>query len=331
MQVMISQALSHATRHCLIPAGDGFVNLPTQEDKSKDAVVTDANGVPVPTGEDASVLELFRKKRGPWTQSRPFHQISLKPEFPQHQAIVVRMEDPEGNGAWCLHSISIRSRHIRRILAEAFQDYPGINTDLEDLTFDSPFHEFFFRWSRIRDILEHDTDQLATNHTALLLETLQTSLQSIIDRAADMSRLGVIDFELLWTLYEPTSEVFLRLDGYPQLALVNETGVDDKGNFFVLCRVIDFDGDTLGFKTIKQLVRPFQGVKAIIDLPIHPSHRHPEMGSIMEKLRHRGRKFLAHCTCRYVQYSGFFEEHGGLYGPTQEYVGTGRGIFFSQY
>ena len=70
----------------------------------------------------------------------------------------MRHHEPE-NGPWEMHSITIRSPYIRKVLATAFEGYPGIDAKLEDMTFRAPFHELFFRWSKFLDMLLDETDE----------------------------------------------------------------------------------------------------------------------------------------------------------------------------
>ncbi|EME88151.1 uncharacterized protein MYCFIDRAFT_201419 [Pseudocercospora fijiensis CIRAD86] len=227
-------------------------------------------------------------------------------------AIIVRHHEPE-NEPWQLHSITIRSPHIRKVMAAVFQDYPGIDAKLEDMTFRAPFQELFFRWDKFLDLLQEEADETVIEHCNLLIDTMKETLQPKLERAADLKSRDLIEFEYLWTLFEPGTEVYSNIDDRHRLYIVDDSypveAEYDKTEFVVHCRYVDFDGGKLGFDTAKRKIPVFKGVKAITELPIYPSAARTDIVAIRKQLDQQGQKMLAHCCVRFVQYTGFCLEY----------------------
>ncbi|KAF7196505.1 ATP-dependent zinc metalloprotease FtsH [Pseudocercospora fuligena] len=269
--------------------------------------VSDEDG---PIGESAEIIEVFRARWEDWTTDKPKKKSRL--HIPRNRAIVVRHHEPE-NEPWQLHSITIRSPYIRKVLAAAFQDYPGIDAKLEDMTFRAPFQELFFRWNKFLDLLRDEADETVIEHCNLLIDTMKETLQPKLERAADLKSRDLIEYEYLWTLFEPGTEVYSNVDDHHRLYIVDDSyPVDaeyEKKEFVVHCRYVDFDGSKLGFDTAKRKIPVFKGVKPITELPIFPSAAHTDIVDIRRQLDQQGQKMLAHCGVHFVQYTGFALEY----------------------
>ncbi|KAF2170831.1 hypothetical protein M409DRAFT_63881 [Zasmidium cellare ATCC 36951] len=243
-------------------------------------------------------------------------------------ARIVRWQEDEETSSWNMHSITIQSPYIRQVLHKVFEDYAGVSTELKDLTFRAPFHEFFFRWQKFQNLLREEQDEKVKEHCEVLVEALKDQLKPHLDRTADLRKHGLVSFDYLWALYEPGCEVYAKTDEGERLYIVNDSYVTKQNNaevHIVLCRFIEFDGDKLGFDTARRKISPFKGVKAVTDLPLYPSKAHPDLDGVRERLERRGRKFLEHCGVRYKQYSGFFLTYdGSIFGPKKQHIGTGR-------
>lgn len=66
-------------------------------------------------------------------------------EAKRYALIIRREKSGRQNSSLILHSVTIQSPLIRKILGVIFKGYRGITTKLKDLTFKAPFHEFFYR------------------------------------------------------------------------------------------------------------------------------------------------------------------------------------------
>lgn len=278
---------------------------------------SDQNG---PIGESASTIEVFRNRFEDWTTSKPRKTNTL--QIPRDRAIIIRHHELD-NGPWEMHSTTVRSPFIRKVLAKAFENYPGIDAKLEDMTFRAPFHELFFRWSKFLELLEGETDEKVLEHCNLLIDTMKEILQPQIERASDLKKCGLVEFDYLWTLFEPGTEVYAKIDDHHRLFIVDDSftinGKYERKKFQVNCRFVDFDGSKLGFDTSKREIDVFRGVKPVTDLPFYPSDAHNNIVQIRRQLDVQGRKILAHCGVHFVQYTGFALEYDHSYfNPDQK-------------
>ncbi|KAK4501489.1 hypothetical protein PRZ48_007298 [Zasmidium cellare] len=285
-----------------------------------------------PLGETAASIEIYRQRRGSWTKDKPRRRSKLR--IPKDKAIIVRWQEDDETSSWNMHSITIQSPHIRQMLHKVFEDYAGVSTELKDLTFRAPFHEFFFRWQKFQTLIREEQDEKVKEHCEVLLEVLKDQLKPHLDRTADLRKHGLISFDYLWALYEPGCEVYAKTDEGERLYIVDDSYVTKQNNadvHLVLCRFVEFDGDKLGFDTARRKIAPFKGVKAVTDLPLYPSKAHADLESVRERLERRGRKFLEHCGVRYKQYSGFFLTYdGSIFGPKKQHVSKGRIVVDAQ-
>lgn len=285
-----------------------------------------------PLGENASSVEIYRQRRGSWTKDKPRRRSKLR--IPKDKAIVVRWQEDEDTGSWNMHSITIQSPYIRQVLHKVFEDYAGVSTELKDLTFRAPFHEFFFRWDKFKALLREEEDDKVKEHCDVLLTVLKEQLKPHLDRTTDLRKHGLVSFDYLWALFEPGCEVYAKTDEGERLYIVDDSYVTKQNDVevhVVLCRFIDFDGDKLGFDTARRRINPFKGVKAVTDLPLYPSKAHPNLDEVRQILERRGRKFLEHCGVRYKQYSGYFQQFdGSIFGPKKQHMDKGRIVIDAQ-
>jgi hypothetical protein len=79
------------------------------------------------------------------------------------------------------------------------------------------------------------------------------------------------------------------------------------GEFFSLeCRYIDCDGSTFGYVETSVEINSFDGVKKLVDLDAFPSHLHPDVENIVERLHARGAKLEQLNGFHHMSYSGFY-------------------------
>jgi hypothetical protein len=195
------------------------------------------------------------------------------------------------------------------LLGPVFADYPGIKTSLKKLNFSAPFREFFYRWQEfLQASKESQQDENQAAHFKLLFDIISAEIRPHIEEVKDLLLNNVINFGLLWALFEPGMEVYSQVDGQHRLyrlTSVNYVTLPDGTKMFQLsCQFVDTDGVNFGFNSTTLTICQFADVMPIVDLTVLPAHIKPEMDSIRVQLMQRGKKFESLKGCHYKAYSG---------------------------
>jgi hypothetical protein len=230
--------------------------------------------------------------------------------FAQECALIVRREPhPSNNNQAALHSITVQSPLIKKALDGTFEGFEGLNTQLKQLTFKAPFHPFYYRWHRFEKLCQEEQDQETKNHIDLLYAILSKEILPQIEAMEDFIKNKVISFDYLWTIFAPGMEVYTNIDGQDRILLLRDSryGANMSGEFFSLeCRYIDCDGSSFGYVETSLEINLFDDVKKLVDLIVIPSHLHPDIGSLIERLHARGDKFEQLNGFHHMSYSGFY-------------------------
>ncbi|KAI7777894.1 hypothetical protein LA080_002946 [Diaporthe eres] len=259
-----------------------------------------------------------------------FNAISASNKF----ALVVRREKRIGDTdqpAISLHSITIQSPLIKALLGPVFSEYQGINTSLKRLEFMAPFHEFFYRWTEITRVKARLQDATEVAHYGLLFDIISNEITPHIEQAGDLVKNGVISFEYLWSLFEPGTEIYSRVDEQDRLYLLLASRYVDIGPgmrvFSLTCRYVETDGTSFGFTTANLTISSFANVKPISDLNVLPSHLKSNIDAIRTRLHARGKKLEQLNGFHHKSYNGFYDFLEVPFGGSHKrYVRNGRVI-----
>lgn len=279
---------------------------PTEEETIQDSQV----------GMTAEPKNLYREDpRLPWQELSPeeigidLNAISASNKF----ALVVRREKRIGDTdqpAISLHSITIQSPLIKALLGPVFAEYQGINTSLKKLEFIAPFHEFFYRWTEFTRVKASLQDETEVAHYGLLFDIISNEVTPHIEQAGDLVKNGVISFEYLWSLFEPGTEIYSRVDEQDRLYLLLASRYVDIGPgmriFSLTCRYVETDGTSFGFTTANLTISSFANVKPISELNVLPSHLKSNIDEIRTRLHTRGKKFEHLNGFHHKSYNGFY-------------------------
>ncbi|KXX74376.1 ATP-dependent zinc metalloprotease YME1, partial [Madurella mycetomatis] len=164
-----------------------------------------------------------------------------------------------------------------------------------------------------------------------LVFEIQAALQAISeDFAKDEENIqsllssGRITFDTLWAIVPPNEPVY-TLDSLSEPCVYRavNSGVwknhDGSVVFYILGRMVDSDGKSLGWTRSKTLEIPiFTGEKTITDLPVYPLRFHEESAQMRQKLIERGRRRIR------LQQQGFYEYSGSGVRETETPLGLTR-------
>lgn len=266
-------------------------------------------------GMTAETKDLYREDPcGPWEEWAPedigidTKNSSASTKF----ALIVRREKQNGDTeepVLGLHSITIHSPLLKSQLGTVFAEYQGVNTNLKHLTFNAPFHEFFYRWVEFVKVNPSPERESESAHYKLLFDIIASEITPHIDRAEDLLKNKVISFDYVWTLFQPGTEIYSRVDDQDRIYLLVGSRYQQMcgTKFFTLTyRYVDTDGDSFGFSTSQLTVGEFENVKPISDLNALPFHLHANADEIRKKLEARGRRFGQLRGFHHVSYDGFY-------------------------
>ncbi|KAF5630608.1 TOB3 (member of AAA-ATPase family) [Fusarium tjaetaba] len=246
-------------------------------------------------------------------------------------ALIVRREKEHGEideSVLSLHSITVQSPLLKKILGPVFKGYKGINTNLKKLEFHAPFREFFYRWDEFNqaDPRKESTETSEEcSHYKLLADIIHAEIKPRIEQATDLLDNGVISFDYVWTLFEPDVEVYTKIEGRDRLFRLvsgNYSKTPEGTVAYVLSvRFIDTDGDTFGYTETNLTILPFENVIPILELAVIPARLCPDFDQVRERLVQRGQLFESLQGINHKTYSGMYSlSHTASGLPKQRHV-----------
>jgi hypothetical protein len=263
-------------------------------------------------GMRLEIQQLYRPSdRLPWSESVP-DKIATNVEassYAQECALIIHREPHPITNEISLHSITVQSPLIRKVLQKTFKGFEGLNIQLKQLVFKAPFHSFYYRWHLFEKLREYEQDEDTKKHLDLLYSVLGEELAPHIEVMQDFTKNEVISFDYLWTIFAPGMQVYTKLDGQDRLMELTDSryGASMGGEFFTLeYKYIDCDGSNSGYVSSSVDIEKFEGVKKIVDLDAFPSHLHNDVQNLVNRLHERGRKFEELNGFHHVSYSGYY-------------------------
>lgn len=231
-----------------------------------------------------------------------------------------------------VHSIVVQSPLLKKLLAGVLKNYPGITVGLNRLEFSGKFEPLIHRWTELQKAISKlgdatEEQRTTKQHAELLHDILVKEFKTLIDTSRDMMSKRVMNFDLLWTLYQPGTTVFSRQDGQETALTLNTTryGLDSKGTpvFWITGRYIDWDGTKFGTQRLNVCVPVFTGTRAIGSLKAYPIDYHHDAAAVRERLIARGGKAEALAGSNYRAYHGVAWRMSS-YGTKDQYNVKGR-------
>ncbi|KAJ4268835.1 hypothetical protein NW762_002905 [Fusarium torreyae] len=309
---------------------------------------SDPPGNSVEVGMTSEIKNLYRKScREPWQEwtSEEIGVDSKSSHSSAKFALIVRREKRHGDtdeSTLALHSITVQSPLIKKLLGPVFEGYKGINTNLKKLEFRAPFREFFYRWKDFVKADPSNNEELddECSHFKLLADILSAEIQPHIEQTKDLLKNDVISFDYLWALFEPDAEVYAKADGRDRLFILNSGSYQKLQNgsvaYVLSVSYVDTDGDGFGYGNTDLIIWPFENVKPVLELEALPSHLLPDIADLRNQLAERGRVFESLKGVHHRSYSGAYTIANVAPGaPTQRHVTDERividGRSFSKY
>ena len=137
-------------------------------------------------------------------------------------------------------------------------------------------------------------------------------------------------FSTCWMIFEPGNLVFGHRNGQPAIANPSDGDYtqDRCGNdiFRLRCTMIDWDGESFGYRNHNFAVGAFSGTAKITELPAYPLNYHPKQPKVKADLIKRGKAFEALSGFHFKLYQGIAVGEGP-WGPVKYNV---SGIWWVQ-
>jgi len=277
---------------------------------------TDSNGSVeyAPIGSIPETRDLYESKpdrngRTSWTTEYPddLNDPPENAESAQYALLVRHKKCYDGRKKLEINSIVVQSELLKNVLGVVLKNYPGISTNLERVEFHAPFQPFVHRWEAFAEAREAETDPDTKTHVELLWRVLEEELRDTIREKNDHVAKGVVRFDNIWTIFEPSTLVFSTDEDHDRVyRLKNGNFLNTRcGRVYSLnVEFVDWDGENFGYGNDNLQIRAFSGTQPIAKLFAFPLAHHPKADILQERLIRRGRLFEEHKGYHYKAYEG---------------------------
>lgn len=269
---------------------------------------------PTQAGEICQVKSLFKGEAScpcciTWSVSAQIKTPTTTDTETGGYAILARKT--EGHGDFGreekLHSVVIQSTAIREVLEVILKDYPGLSPGLEGLTIEAPFAPFYHHWADLAKAYNASTGE-EHRHLGLLVDLLDSELSAARTTVRDLLKNGVILHKYLWAIFRPGDQILATLNGQDAILLLEDAvEYDDKNTdkgLALMCKQIDFDGNSTGFVTTRIPIAEFKGTIPLKELPALPLRMRTDEAALKTRILARGRKFAELRVGKYQTYDG---------------------------
>ena len=206
-----------------------------------------------------------------------------------------------------LHSIVVQSPHLRAMLGEALDKYPGVAISLERLEFVKNFEPLVHRWDCLKEVVAAETDGEARTHARLFIDLVETELKDTMSTALDLKKNAVMTYDLIWTIFEPGTIIYSRQNGQETAFKLISSQYGMLSNvkvYWLITQQIDWDGSQFGTSRVNLMVRNFKGALPVKSLSAYPIQYHPREDELRRRLIERGELVETLAGSHYKSYRG---------------------------
>ncbi|KAL7795153.1 P-loop containing nucleoside triphosphate hydrolase protein [Trichoderma ceciliae] len=213
--------------------------------------------------------------------------------------------------------VKITDSLFKECLQEIMGNITGVNFTEENPTLDPKILLLYLDdFRRHHKLLVQAKPHIKTNHwleekwkilsakreyLRVLISYLEYNFVHIEKDLKMMLDNGVITFDLLWTLWKPSTLIYSPTylhHHVPAISMVTFSErrkriLPESDEYSVEVKVVDFDGKSLAYKTLRRELRYFTGAVKINSLPFYPLRYHKDEAQICSLLIERGAKFVS--------------------------------------
>ena len=291
---------------------------------TSDNVKDEVQGSKVKAGMISDVKNLYEGKpdnrgRSTWVDKYPddLEEAAENAETARYALLIRNKKCYDGRKTLQMDSIVVQSPLLKKALGFVLNDYPGVTTTLDRLTFKAPFKPFVHRWANLVAALKNEEDPETKSHLDLFHRTMEEELKDDLKARDDYILNKVITWDTCWMIFEPGTVVFAIEDKEKcAFRLMNGSYIETRcGPAFALdCEKVDWDGENFGLGQTRCLIYGFQGTKAITKLTIFPLEYHESLAEVKQELINRGKAFESLSGYHYKHYQGVAIGQG-MWGP----------------
>ncbi|KAK6342032.1 hypothetical protein TWF730_001513 [Orbilia blumenaviensis] len=197
-------------------------------------------------------------------------------------------------------SVDILSKPVLDALKDLIVGYPGVSFSQATFTMDFPLDVFWYYQDELNELAkaEAEKDTELGQHLEVLMKFLNEEFQDINKEYKDLTKDGLINYDLAWTLFTPGALLFTTILMQPRVLKLKSIH-RNRLNISIQATYVDYDGTKFGEQETTLQVWAFDGVKRIEELSVFSLDWHPEKDEITRRLIERGTKLVSlqgsHC------------------------------------
>jgi hypothetical protein len=240
---------------------------------------------PVAVSPDATpgVVEVITK----WHWGGNFGKARPLDSKMQKQQYLDKLVGRKGTSRFRIHSAKLINA-----LRAVVDYYPGQDLLGDVVEFNEPFCFLVHHWDKLEQYKSNHPPQHTAEyqkecneHIDLLLNLLDKQIGKEVKKEKKRHSQGVATFEYLWVLFKPGEKLFRQHSRITRSKLLSpclldrvEGGVVDRKEkpYRVVAWYIGYNGLRFERYDLAELIRPFDGEKEIMALPIYPQAYHKD-------------------------------------------------------
>lgn len=212
--------------------------------------------------------------------------------------------------------VDVQNKHMKEILANVFDGYPGFHASLlpkeSAWVFCEPFDMFVGRWDQLREYRLRTPFAAERAAWVSLVAAMTPVVQPILDSIKRIRDTGLVLWKDLPLIFPPGQLIIVEEPG----AIQSVVRVHDGGPFFdhrisqkvhrLNFEFIDWDGELQGLRTKTMDIAEYAGHKnvKVSDLRTMPLDFCPSEEELRTKLIARGRRWSSLAGVEYKQFGG---------------------------
>ncbi|WPH00689.1 Hypothetical protein R9X50_00351900 [Acrodontium crateriforme] len=219
---------------------------------------------------------------------------------------LVRHTHPSDPSLIIKTTLQINSQHLKDILKDTIDSYPGCSFQTKDISIDKPYHALYHYRHELEDVYEaSEADSEASSHLKLLLDFVDEEFKETIEDSDNFLEQGLMSYSHLWTVFKPGSTIYAPIYGQARAFTLQSYRYScDPPGLDISLQYVDFDGEDFGTAYTSRLVRAFQGAEPINSLSAYPIEWHLNPDAVRQQLVKRGRKWEQHAGMDFCCYNG---------------------------
>ena len=222
--------------------------------------------------------------------------------------------------------LEIRSPHLKKAFKEVVPEYKDLNVQTNSIILRDDVRYLFYYRTELQEYGRNLEDRTAIEHLMFALTYMYRSLESELHTYYNFVEapfsLPSIDFANLWMVFRPGDCYYTKISEIERVTKIRQISRSEQlfGRFRWSIRgeAISFDGRNFGYTSSSVTIRPYEGLKPLMDLDAKPLNYHPDKKSIIERMVQRGKKYTSLHGTHHREYDGTAEALGATRKVTFE-------------